>query len=104
MSAPLSSIQPFSEPVGGMFGGPRGRKKERGAYLASGVGTPTSGYNGDGWYWNLYPAVISGLSGYATPSTETGAPTNAYVEDSSMKVGGGPNTAEVPAYGGTAAY
>ena len=104
MSAPLSATQPFPRQVGGMFGGPRGRIIPDGAYTATGVGDPNMGYNGDGWYWQQYPYVISGLSGYATPSTETGAPTNTYVENSSMKVGGGTNTAQVPDYGGTAAY
>jgi hypothetical protein len=90
MTVPLSGVQKFPRQVGGMFGGPRGRIMEGGAYnTISGIGTPNNGYNGDGWYWNQYPAVIAGLSGYSAPSTETGAPTNTYVDNNETKVGGG---------------
>jgi len=112
MTAPLSGVQKFPRQVGGMFGGPRGRIMQDGAYnVASGVGSPNTGYNGDGWYWNNYPAVISGITGYATPSTETGAPTNTYVDTDIEKVGGGalgsidasaPTSGQ--SQGGTAAY
>ena len=111
MTAPLSGIQKFPRQTAGMFGGPRGRIMEGGAYTATGVGDPTKGYNGDGWYWQQYPYVISGITGYATPSTETGAPANTYVDSSDSKVGGGVNTAvdtsaptDGQSQGGTAAY
>jgi hypothetical protein len=105
MSAPLSAVQYSPRQTPGMFGGPRGRITPDGAYTATGTGDPKYGYRGDGWYWNQYPNVISGINGYAAPSTQTGMPLGSPdPEDGTGKVGGGAAQAEIPAYGGTAAY
>jgi hypothetical protein len=69
-----------------------------------GVGDPAMGYSGYGYFWNNYPAMIAGTSDYASMSTTTGAPVGTPTEESMLKVGGGPSQADVPDYGGTAAY
>lgn len=104
MTAPLSGQ--FSQPGGylatGMFGGPRGQKAPRGV-----IGIPQNGpvYAGSaGIYWNIMPAMIGGIADYAGLSTETGAPMGTPDVQNEAKVGGGPAQAEVPDYGGTAAY
>jgi hypothetical protein len=61
-------------------------------------------YNGDGWYWERYPNIISGMQGTTVPSTETGVTLDTPMPQSELKVGGGPSQAEIPDYGGTAAY
>ena len=104
MTAPLSASQPFPEQVTGMFGGPRGRISPRGAYSFAGVGDPLMGYAGYGAFWQQYPGIIAGQSGYGAMSTTTGAPVATPAEESMVKVGGGPAEAEIPDYGGTAAY
>ena len=52
----------LTERVGGMFGGPRGRI---GQYVDEGLGlvsgATTYGGQGLGYYWDGYPAVVSGL-------------------------------------------
>jgi hypothetical protein len=63
------------------------------------------GYAGNGMYWNNYPGLLSGISGYAAVSTATGSPVGTpEVPANDLKVGGGPSQAEIPDYGGTAAY
>lgn len=93
MSSPLSSQQPYPEQVTGMFGGPRGRISPRGAYSFAGVGDPLMGYNGYGAFWQQYPGIIAGQSGYAAMSTATGSPVGTPTEESMLKVGGGPSQA-----------
>jgi hypothetical protein len=71
------------------------------------IGIPQDGpeYAGSaGIYWDQMPAIIAGSSGYSALSTETGVPMGTPAIDSELKVGGGPSQAEVPDYGGTAAY
>lgn len=105
MSVPLSAVQHSNQPLAtGMFGGPRGAKAPRGSYIVQGVGDPAMGYAGYGFFWNTYPALIAGTSDYAGVSTTTGVPVGTPSEESMLKVGGGPTKAEVPDYGGTAAY
>lgn len=106
MSTPLSGPQFESDQnlATGMFGGPRGRIAPRGSYVVQGVGDPAMGYSGYGYFWNNYPALIGGTSEYAAMSTVTGAPLGTPDVGSEKKVGGGPTDAEIPAYGGTAAY
>ena len=110
MSAPLSASQPFPQQETGMFGGPQGRIRPRGAYAVAGVGDPQMGYNGYGAFWGLYPGIIGGLSGAGSVSTTTGATVGTPGEESMEKVGGGAvgTSAEtVPTgntVGGTAAY
>lgn len=72
------------------------------------------GYNGDGFYWSRYPAMISGISRYDNLSTETGSPVGTVAERAiagtkrlgdyapNGKVNGSPSTST--GYGGTAAY
>jgi hypothetical protein len=109
MSAPLSG-QFYQEEqqdlATGMFGGPRGRIAPRGSYTVQGVGDPAMGYNGYGYYWGQYPAIVGGTSDYQAMSTITGVPVGTPEPEyqSEAKVGGGPAQAEVPDYGGTAAY
>lgn len=107
MTAPLSGQFDENRPLAtGMFGGPRGIKATRGSYIVQGIGDPAMGYNGYGYYWGQYPAMVGGLSGYQSMSTETGVPlgTPAPQEEQQEKVGGGASSAEIPAYGGTAAF
>lgn len=103
MSAPLSGqFDSEEEQTTGMFAGPRGQKAPRGV-----INLPQDGpvYAGSaGIYWDQMPAFIGGQSGYAGLSTETGAPMGTPAIDSELKNGGGPTTAQVPDFGGTAAY
>jgi len=105
MSAPLSSqFEADQNLATGMFGAPRGRIAPRGSYVVQGVGDPAMGYSGYGYFWHNYPALIAGTSDYAAMSTTTGAPVGTPAEESMLKAGGGPTKAEIPDYGGTAAY
>jgi len=105
MSVPLSSVQHSNGALAtGMFGGPRGVKAPRGSYVVMGVGDPAMGYSGYGYFWNNYPSMVAGTSDYAAVSTTTGVPVGTPTEESMLKVGGGRKRAEVPDYGGTAAY
>lgn len=104
MTAPLSASQSAPEQVAGMFGGPLGRIRPRGAYSFAGVGDPAMGYAGYGAFWQQYPGMIAGVSGYGAMSTTTGVSVGTPSEESMLKVGGGPSQAEIPDYGGTAAY
>lgn len=106
MTAPLSGQfdAPQRNLATGMFGGPRGAKAPRGSYIIQGVGDPAMGYAGYGYYWGQYPAIIGGYSDYQAMSTATGSPVGTPEAQSDAKVGGGPSQAEVPDYGGTAAY
>jgi len=103
MSAPLSGQ--FNTDINqatGMFGATRTQIAPRGV-----IGIPQDGpvYAGSaGIYWNQMPAFIAGQSDFAGFSTETGVPMNTPVVESETKVGGGPSSAQVPDYGGTAAY
>jgi hypothetical protein len=110
MSQPLSAEQ-FQQPETGMFGAPRGRIRPRGSYTVMGVGDPTYGYAGYGYYWNAYPAMVSGQQGDGGVSTQTGVPIGTPSEDSMGKVGGGNLGADSDnsptqgmSQGGTAAY
>lgn len=95
----------FAQPVTGMFGGPRGRIRPRGAYAVAGVGDPRYGYAGTpGYAWNVMPGLLGGISGYAALSTITGVPVGTPEVESESKVGGGVTDAQVPDLGGTAAY
>lgn len=104
MSVPLSGAQDFPQQVPGMFGGPRGRITPRGAYTVAGVGDPQLGYSGYGYFWGPYANIMSGVSGFAGVSTETGATVGTPVEAEQGKVGGGAAAAEPSPMGGTAAY
>ena len=105
MAIPLSyQFNSEGQQVPGMFGGPRGRVAPRGAYTVMGVGDPNLGYNGSGFYWSTYPGLLGGQSGYQNVSTETGMPVGSVQTADTAKVGGGAAQAEIPDYGGTAAY
>lgn len=106
MTAPLSG-QFLSEEQGnlatGMFGGPRTRIAPRGSYVVQGVGDPTMGYNGYGYYWGQYPAIVGGTSDYQAMSTVTGVPVGTPESDTGKNAG----LDEAPtgtSVGGTAAY
>lgn len=106
MTAPLSG-QFSPEKAKGMFGGPRAPKGRDGAGNLNALSGTTYGGAGLGWYWQSYPNVISGLTEYATDATMPGSNIEAVRATevaSESKVGGGPSQAEVPDYGGTAAY
>jgi hypothetical protein len=114
MSVPLSGSQPFPQQVGGMFGGPRGRVRPRGAYTVMGVGDPNLGYNGYGYYWNTYPGLVSGQQSVQGVSMDTGATvgTPSVTTQDQLKVGGGVLGADTDdasptqgmSQGGTASY
>lgn len=107
MSAPLSG-QFNEQRVKGMFGGPRATKGNDGTGDMTKLSGTTYGGAGLGWYWTGYPAVIGGLTEYDPNVTMTGSNMQAVGDNpeiaSESKVGGGPSQAEVPDYGGTAAY
>jgi hypothetical protein len=50
------------------------------------------------------PAAIAGKTDFAANSTQTGSSIQTVEDLSTSKVGGGAAQAEIPAYGGTAAY
>jgi hypothetical protein len=110
MTLPLSSMQHNSEQVSGMFGAPRGRIRPRGSYSFAGVGDPIMGYSGYGMFWQQYPGIIAGQSGFLNVSTTTGSTVGTPSEEYMQKVGGGVNDAgndDGPtgySVGGTAAY
>lgn len=105
MTAPLSAIQQSGQPLAtGMMGGKKQVIAPRGSYIVQGVGDPAMGYSGYGYFWNNYPALIGGTSRFGDVSTETGVPVGTPVPQDEKKVGGGPTEAQVPDYGGTAAY
>lgn len=113
MTAPLSGVQAFPQQTTGMFGGPRGRVSPRGAYTVMGVGDPNLGYSGYGYYWNVYPGLVSGQQGVEGVSTEAGVPvgTQDVTSQDQLKVGGGAlqadgneQTPSGDTVGGTAAY
>lgn len=97
----------FEQRTKGMFGGPRATKGNDGiGNLALNSGR-TYGGSGYGWFWDSYPSVISGLTEYDPQATMTGSNLDAVKATevaSESKVGGGRSQAEVPDYGGTAAY
>jgi hypothetical protein len=103
MTTPLSGQ--FDQEVNqaeGMYAGPRGQKAPRGV-----INLPQDGpvYAGSaGIYWDKMPAFIGGISDFSGFSTETGVPMGTPAVDSELKNGGGPTTAQVPDFGGTAAY
>ena len=107
MTAPLST-QFAAKRVKGMFGGPRATKGYDGTGDLSQLSGTTYGGAGLGWYWQGYPAIIGGLTEYDPNVTSTGSNMSAVMDQpevaSESKVGGGPSQAEVPDYGGTAAY
>jgi hypothetical protein len=98
----------FGQRVKGMMGGPRATKGNDGTGDLSKLSGTTYGGQGDGWYWNAYPNVIGGLNEYDARVTDVGSNMAAVMDQpevaSESKVGGGPSQAEVPDYGGTAAY
>jgi hypothetical protein len=57
-----------------------------------------------GIYWNKMPAFIAGQNSFAGYSTLTGVPEGTPIQAEFGKVGGGAPEAQIPAYGGTAAY
>jgi hypothetical protein len=57
-----------------------------------------------GIYWDKMPTFIAGQNRFAGFSTLTGATLGTPAEAELGKVGGGASKAEIPAYGGTAAY
>jgi hypothetical protein len=57
-----------------------------------------------GIYWNQMPAFIAGQNNFAGFSTLTGVSEGTPIEAEFGKVGGGTAEAQVPDYGGTAAY
>jgi hypothetical protein len=103
MSAPLSSVQQSGKKLGtSIQASVRDRISPRGV-----IGIPQDGpvYAGSaGIYWNWMPGVIGGVSDYSGLSTETGVPMGTPALDYETKVGGGPTSAQVPDFGGTAAY
>jgi hypothetical protein len=107
MTAPLSG-QFNKLRVKGMFGGPRATKGNDGTGSLNSMNGVTYGGQGLGWFWNGYPAIIGGLTEYDPGVTMTGSNMQAVNDEpevaSESKVGGGPSQAEVPDYGGTAAY
>lgn len=110
MTLPLSSMQNFPEQATGMFGAPRGRIRPRGSYSFAGVGDPIMGYSGYGMFWQQYPGIIAGQSGFLNVSTTTGATVGTPSEEAMQKVGGGVKGTEITSgptgssVGGTAAY
>jgi hypothetical protein len=100
MTAPLSGQ--FNSDINQATGGggtPRGLIAPRGV---TGIPKNAPIYVGSaGIYWDQMPAFIAGQSGYAGLSTETGVPMGTPNVEYEQKVGGGPNTAQVPDYGGT---
>lgn len=107
MTAPLSG-QFSREEVKGMFGSPRATKGRDGTGDLSALSGTTYGGAGLGWYWRGYPNIIGGQTEYDPSVTMTGSNMDAVNAQpqviSELKVGGGPSQAEVPDYGGTAAY
>jgi hypothetical protein len=106
MSQSLSSSL-FNQRVKGMYGGPRATKGNDGSGDIGRVSGTTYGGSGYGWFWQSYPNVISGLTEYDPQATITGSnmgAVGATEAASESKVGGGPSQAQVPDYGGTAAY
>lgn len=107
MTAPLGG-QFSPEKVKGMFGGPRATKGRDGTGDLTKLSGTTYGGQGLGWYWQGYPAVTGGLTDYDPRVTEVGSNMQAVMSQpqvaSELKVGGGPTQAQVPDYGGTAAY
>jgi hypothetical protein len=103
VTAPLSGqFDQEANQTTGMFSAPRTNIAPRGV-----VNLPQDGpvYAGSaGIYWDQMPAFIGGQSGYQALSTETGVPMGTPAVEDELKVGGGPSQAQVPAYGGTAAY
>jgi hypothetical protein len=103
MTAPLSSVQQSGKKLGtGIQSSVRDRIAPRGV-----VGIPQDGpvYAGSaGIYWNQMPAFIGGISDFSGFSTETGVPMGTPAVSDELKVGGGPTSAQVPDFGGTAAY
>lgn len=109
MTAPLSGqFQSEASKVGGMFGGPRGSKGKYDQGNLNKLSGTTYGGQGLGWFWQGYPNVIGGLTEYDPAVTMTGSNMQAVnaqpVIESESKVGGGRAKAQVPDYGGTAAY
>lgn len=104
MTAPLSSqFEQEEQKATGMFGGPRRLIAPRGAQSVVQDGPIYAG--SAGVYWNQMPAIIGGIADFAGLSTETGSPMRTPdVGAGTGKVGGGAAQAEVPDYGGTAAY
>lgn len=97
----------FDQQVKGMFGGPRATKGNDGTGNLSLNSGTTYGGAGLGWFWQGYPAVIGGLTEYNPNATMAGSNLDAVRQTeiaSESKVGGGPTQAEIPDYGGTAAY
>jgi hypothetical protein len=107
MSQALSSAL-FSQRVKGDKGGPRATKGNDGTGdLSLNSGAVTYGGEGNGDFWQLYPGMIGGLVEYNPMALEPGSNREAlsdYSEQSFGKVGGGAADAEIPPYGGTAAY
>jgi hypothetical protein len=58
------------------------------------------GYSGAGFYADMVPAMVAGLTRYGGISTATGSPLGTPTEESMLKTGGGPSKAESPPYGG----
>lgn len=108
MTAPLSGqFNSEASKVGGMFGGPRGSKGKYDQGNLNRLSGTTYGGQGLGWFWQGYPNVIGGLTEYDPNTTMPGSNMQAVGQAeiaSESKVGGGPSQAEVPDYGGTAAY
>jgi hypothetical protein len=95
MSAPLSGqFDTEINQTTGMYAGPRGRISPRGVTYA---GVP-------GMFWDQMPALIAGQSDYVGLSTVTGAPAGTPDVGYTDKVGGGAGAAQIPDFGGTAAY
>jgi len=95
-----------STQANGMMGGPRGKK---GTYLMGNLAETsgiTYGGQGLGWYWQGYPSVIGGMTEYDPSALMPGSNMEAVQQSevSTSKVGGGAAQAEIPDYGGTAAY
>lgn len=106
MSAPLGG-QFSDERVKGMFSGPRDTKGRDGTGDLTRLSGTTYGGSGLGWYWQGYPNVIGGLTEYNPQALMPGSniqAVGATQDASELKVGGGPTQADIPDYGGTAAY
>jgi hypothetical protein len=107
MTSPLGG-QFSEEKVKGMFSGPRATKGRDGAGDLTQVSGTTYGGQGLGWYWQGYPNITGGLTEYDKNVTETGSNMQAVMSQpkiaSESKVGGGRSKAQIPDYGGTAAY
>jgi hypothetical protein len=106
MSAPLSANQmAASRPLAtGIYGSDRDLIAPRGSYIPIDNSLMNVYQGNAGNQWSGMPAFIAGTSNYAGLSTVTGVPEGTPDVGYTDKVGGGRTTAQIPDFGGTAAY